>query len=131
MGSSRSGIRGHDEEQTLSMADITYRNLMFITEKCSVSDFTAMYRLIDNLEDNLAPYIDKPYKEDMEAIRQLRKPKANNSATRAFIATEHTKKVYRMKHQALVKLAFRLGWLGNLQTHRVTEISNDIGGHYE
>lgn len=124
MSSIRSGIRSHDEEQRLSMPDVVYRSLMFMTENASVSNYEAVHELVDNLEDNLAPYIDPKYIEDMEAIRNIKKRKANNSAARSFIAAEHNKKVYRMKHQALVKLAFRLGWLGNLQGQKKTEISN-------
>lgn len=119
------GIRAHDEEQRLSMPDIVYRTLMFISENASVSNYEAVNQLIENLEDNMAPFIDKPYRKDMEAIAQLPKTKANCSSKRAFIAAEHSKKVYRMKHQALVRLAFRLGWLGNKQGSRTTEFMDD------
>ncbi len=133
MGSSRSGLRSHDEEQRLSMPDIVYRSLMFITENASVGNYTSVNQLIDNLEDNLAPFIDKPYTDDMKAISQLRKKKANNSSARAFIAADHNRKVYRMKHQALIRLAFRLGWLGHRQGSSMTSYLDEIsnGGDSE
>lgn len=115
------GIKSHDESQSLSMPDIVYRTLMFISENASIGNYEAVNQLIDNLEDNLAPFIDKRYEADMAEISALPKKRANCSAARASIATAHAKTVYRMKHRALAKLAFRLGWLGNKQGSRTTE----------
>lgn len=120
----KSGIKLHDEEQRLSMPDIVYRSLMFIMENASVGNNSAVHELIDNLEDTLAPYLDKQYNEAMAAAYQMKKKKANNSSARAYYNADHNKKIYRIKHRELVKLAFRLGWLGNLQGQRITEISN-------
>ncbi len=118
MVSGRSGIRSHDEAQSLSMADVVYRTIMFITEKSSVGDTTAVHRLIDDLENNLAPFHDQPYDDDLKAIVNMKKKKANNSAARAAIATAHMTTVYSMKHRALVRLADRLGWFGHRNSPR-------------
>lgn len=130
MGSSRSSsVRSHDESQSLSMADVVYRTIMFITENRSRGDTDAVHRLVDDLENNLAPFHDPQYDDDLNAIANLPKRKANNSAARAAIATAHMTTVYNLKHRALVRLADRLGWFGHRNSPRVTETEQVSGGY--
>lgn len=122
------GIRAHDESQSLSMADIVYRTIMFITEKNAIGDTIGANRLVDDLENNLAPFHDKQYDEDMQAIANMKRKKANNSSARAAIAAAHSATVYNLKHRALVKLADRLGWFGHMSSPRATEMDDVSGG---
>ncbi len=118
------GYRVNNESSSMSIdfSDLIYRCNMFIMENDSNGNNPASYDLIDYMERILAPFKDPKYKEDLQAMESIEKPRGRTANEQAVLKARYLKKIMDMKHEALMCLAFRNGFLGNKKTQTETGI---------
>lgn len=91
----------------------------------SFGDYSAAHRTIRSLEKAMIYLRDKQYFEDLRKISKIKKKKGTTVAEQKRYEIEYLQEVMDAKHEALVKLAFRSGKLGNKAMSKATPIEED------
>jgi len=113
------------DSRELDFGDLIYRSNIFILENDTFGNLQASYRAIDYLERLLTPFRDPQYMRDIEKIAKLQAKGGRNQNEVAQNKEAHLKKVMDLKHEALMGLAFRNGYLGNKKLHVKTGVMED------
>lgn len=96
-----------------------------IARREAYGDYEGAHRTISSLEKSMAYLIDKQYRNDMDKLKDIKKPKGKSVAEIKRNEYEYKQKVMDAKHIALVNLAFRTGKLGHKVLPKSTQISED------
>ncbi|WP_214044722.1 hypothetical protein [Methanomethylovorans sp.] len=94
-------------------------------ENDSRSNYPASFDLINYMERILKPFMDERYKADIEDINRVEKPQGITPIQIQNNRRAYDKKTMDMKHEALMCLAFRNGFLGNKKTQAETQTMRD------
>jgi hypothetical protein len=113
------------DSRELDFSDLIYRSNIFILENDTFGNLQASYRAIDYLERLLAPFQDPQYMKDIEQISKLESKRGRNQNEVSQNKETHVKLIMDLKHEALMRLAFRNGYLGNKKLHSQTGIMEE------
>jgi hypothetical protein len=86
----------------------------------------AKYDVIEYMDRILAPFRDVQYKRDMDNIAKVKAPEGNTSQAIAIAEKAYSAKIMNKRHEALMCLAYRNGFLGNKKTPNHTGIDHII-----
>ena len=114
------------DSRELDFSDLIYRSNIFILENDTFGNLQASYRAIDYMERLLSPFRDSQYMNDVEKIAKLESKVGRNQNEVMQNKEAHLKTIMDMKHEALMGLAFRNGYLGNKKMHSQTGITENI-----
>jgi len=110
----------------LDFNDLIYRTNVFIMQNDSNMLYESTYSLIDYLERILTPYHDDAYIKRIDEISKRDIP-TSKTAAQERVNIDRFKHDYMMdKHAALMRLAFRCGFLPTPKKRNDTDIDNSI-----
>lgn len=107
---------------SLDFSDLIYRSNLLIMENEAFGNQGAKYDVIEYMERILAPFRDKPYNDEMSEISKIRIPDSKTPQAASIAEKMHVSKIMNKKHEALMCLAYRNGFLGNKKTQTHTGI---------
>lgn len=86
----------------------------------------AKYDVIEYMDRILAPFRDPQYKQDMDNIEKMKAPEGSTPQAISIAERVYSAKIMNKKHEALMCLAYRNGFLGNKKAQNYTGIDQEI-----
>lgn len=107
---------------SLDFSDLIYRSNLRIMENEAFGNYGAKFDIIEYLDRILAPFRDAKYLDDMDSISKTKKPTGNTPQAISNAEKVYAEMLMNKKHEALMCLAYRNGFLGNKKTQAHTGI---------
>jgi|GEM_PF-2919167 len=120
----RNAIDG--ETLNLDFSDLIYRSNLLIMENEAFGNQGAKFDVIEYMDRILAPFRDPQYKQDMDNIGKMKAPEGSTPQAISIAERAHSTKIMNKKHEALMCLAYRNGFLGNKKAAKHTGIDHTI-----